>query len=162
MTAIDVDRARPALSVIAAFLGPGQPPLLAQQVEQRRAGVDRRAAALAVDHRLDRQGAGLILRERCGRLGHCRAAAGKQDRQSRAAGDYLPAIQCEDRRVFRQRFRIIIQDDYLSRSGPYSPGLFMLLRVLFVLKPSLIVTSLSLSATLTRQVHCIIKRATPL
>ena len=39
------DRARAALAVVAALLRPGQAEVLAQQVEQRRARVDREVGA---------------------------------------------------------------------------------------------------------------------
>ena len=43
------DRARAALAVVAALLRPGQPDVLAQQVEQRGADVDVELVLLAVD-----------------------------------------------------------------------------------------------------------------
>jgi hypothetical protein len=38
--AVDMDRARPALTVVAALLGSGQVKVLAQGVQERRAGIE--------------------------------------------------------------------------------------------------------------------------
>ena len=46
--AIDVNRTRPALSVIAALLGSGQPKFLAKEVEQRHAGVNLQGMLLPI------------------------------------------------------------------------------------------------------------------
>ena len=43
--AVDEHGARAALPVVAALLGPGEPEVLAQHVEERRARVDLRAGA---------------------------------------------------------------------------------------------------------------------
>jgi hypothetical protein len=38
--AVDMDRARPSLTVVAALLGAGQVKVLAQGVQERRAGIE--------------------------------------------------------------------------------------------------------------------------
>ena len=55
--AVDEHRAGAALAVVSAFLGAGQPEMLAQRVEQRGAGIDCQPAPPAVDGNLERGGA---------------------------------------------------------------------------------------------------------
>ena len=50
---VDQDRARAALAVVAALLGAGEAEVLAQEVEQRGAGVDREPVLGAVDPERD-------------------------------------------------------------------------------------------------------------
>jgi hypothetical protein len=68
--AIDDDRTRAALALVAALLGAGQLQVLAQQVEQGGAGVDLHLVTLAVDRQGD------LARDRRGRRRRCAGAAG--------------------------------------------------------------------------------------
>jgi hypothetical protein len=56
--AVDMDRARPALTVVAALLRAGQVKVLAQGVQQGRARIEPQVMANTVHLQADRHGAG--------------------------------------------------------------------------------------------------------
>src|SRR5262249_1012261 len=79
-SAVDVNRTRAALPVIAPLLGSGEGDRFPQAIEQRCARVDATPMSLAIDVQRDGNGTGAMFCDSPGRRGGCEKGAAAQAR----------------------------------------------------------------------------------